>query len=298
MPWNRKIGAIVSVAVSILIGVTCFTVAALASTSPPLKLHILSKCDRQVGQELRTKFQQHGLAPPTQSDLQKVYQLCPSSLNHSKVRVPQVTFKSTPVAKATLMSETFTVTQSSPVLHDSSPNCILQVEQAVVQHHPTTSATKKAWVAQNVCDYVAYNSVFFQAILPAAAKGPRPHKAFPGPNTVVGVGADEWFCAPVSCLLWRQDLKELYYYNHQWVWQTLDGYTNSYINCYDHGGTGFSVSLQACPWGGSNPGWLNHPLTATCYFEVSFLFYGFPISHSHWLEEVDQADGQIQYLGS
>lgn len=104
---------------------------------------------------------------------------------------------------------------------------------------------------------------------------------------------------PAGCAVWHAGMDIGFEsYTAPWTcgscndaaWQGIDGATNTYLNPNIVGGTGFTVTETNSYWAGSNPaiynevsGQGNGPLTATATYTVSFLFYGFPISDSHWL---------------
>jgi len=129
---------------------------------------------------------------------------------------------------------------------------------------------------------------------PALPTGPGIPSRFPTSAKVYQVTYSAEQCSPYGCSVWHQGLKELYFIQPgSWDWHHLAGYDWSYVNCNDNGGIGYTVKVNDCYWGGPNPGYQNHPITANVDYHVDFIFHGFPISTAHSMTLTDWVDGKV-----
>jgi len=107
-----------------------------------------------------------------------------------------------------------------------------------------------------------------------------------GRNWVEGVADSyDWFT-------WHEtvDVVWLYYdscpdFNAAWESPS----NGTFVNCDNHGGVGFEVSVESCGWVGPSVAWnvdgsSAEQLVAQCDFTVSFAFDGFPLTTSHHVD--------------
>jgi len=154
-------------------------------------------------------------------------------------------------------------------------------------------------IAAAIADLCTTEVTFGLDVTSAPAPSARPavaSKGFPGPWPVYQTAAWEQQCSKVSCALWKERIRQLYFWNGVWGWHHLAHYTWSYVNCNDNDGSGFTVTVNSCYWAGPNPDERFGPrMTANVQYHVSFIVHGSPVSVYHCMYMGDPATGHVRF---